>query len=72
MLSDGDTRPIERLLHHKATNTPKNTALSIGKNVSSWTVRCTLNRIGLVVSVKKKKPALSNRNVKNPQKLNSR
>lgn len=64
LLSDGDARQIERLLHNKDTKTPKNAAKSIGKDVSSWTVRRALNRIGLVASVKKKKPALSDRNVK--------
>lgn len=64
LLSDGDARQIERLLHDKAIKTPKNAAKSIGKDVSSWTARRALKIIGLVASVKKKKPALSDRNVK--------
>ena len=64
LLSDGDARQIERLLHNKDIKIPENAVKRFGKDVSSWTVRRALNRIGLVASVKKKKPALSDRTVK--------
>lgn len=64
LLSDGDARLVERNLATKSFRTPKEAAKILNKSVSDRTVRRSLQRIGLVSAVKKKKPALSEKNVK--------
>lgn len=64
LLTDGDARLMERLMTSKDAKTPKAAAKIVGKNVSEWTARRRLRRIGLVSAVKKKKTALSEKNIK--------
>lgn len=64
LLTDADARHIERLMRKNDTKTPKLAAKAINKNVSEWTIRRALRKIGLVSAVKQKKPALSSKNVK--------
>ena len=44
-------------------STPKGASLPINKNPSKWTARRVLHNIGYTSVVKKKKPALSDKNV---------
>lgn len=64
LISDGNARLIERRIKNNKKLTPKAAAKDLNLNASEWTVRRSLNRIGLVSSVKKKKPALSDKNIK--------
>ena len=59
LLSEGDARAMERLLSSNQAKTPKQAASAIDKPVSAWTDRRALRRIGLISTVKQKKPALS-------------
>jgi len=43
---------------------PKDASVAIGKPVSQWTACRALGRIGYASEVKKKKPALSDKNIK--------
>lgn len=63
-LSDADARLMEREMRKDSSITPKQAADALNKNVSEWTARRALHRIGLLSAVKKKKPALSAKNVK--------
>lgn len=62
-LSDRDSRNMARLLTAGTAKTPKEAAITLGKNISEWTARRSLNRIGLQAAEKKKKPALSAKNI---------
>lgn len=64
VMSNGDARVIERMIKSREARTPMAAAKAINKDVSEWTVRRALKRIGLVASIKKKKPALSEKNVR--------
>lgn len=64
LLTDSDARLVERLMITKAAKTPKKAAEALNKNVCAKTVTRALHRIGLVSSVKQKKPALSEKNTK--------
>lgn len=63
-LTDPESRCMAKLVTSGTARTPKEAAASIGKNVSEWTARRCLERIGLEASVRKKRPALSARNIK--------
>lgn len=63
-LTDGDARAVERLLRKNECRTPREAAAKLELQASTWTVRRSLNKIGMVAAVKQKKPALSERNVK--------
>lgn len=64
LLTDGDARVMERLMRRKDSLTPKLAAEQINMDVSQWTARRALRRIGLISAIKQKKPALSDKNVK--------
>jgi len=49
--------------------TPKGASLAINKNVSEWNARRALRDIGYISSVKKNKPALSDKNITAPLKF---
>lgn len=63
MLTDSDARQMERLLRKSSKLTPQEATLAINKPTSEWTARRALKRIGLIASVKQKKPALSKKNI---------
>ena len=64
LLSERDARAMDRLLTSKHVKAPKQAAAAIDKPINEWTVRRALRRIGLISAVRKKKPALSEKNVK--------
>ena len=64
LLTDSDARLMMQHMKKDKCLTPGNAALDIGKPVSRWTARRSLHNIGYISAVKKKKPALSVKNVK--------
>ncbi|XP_075159678.1 uncharacterized protein LOC142232855 [Haematobia irritans] len=64
LLKDSDARLMLRQIRNKSCKTPKQPALAIRKNVSAPTARRALHRLGYVSAVKKKKSALSDKNIK--------
>lgn len=64
LLNDSDARLMLRQMRTKSSKTPKQAALAINKNVSAPTARRALHRLGYMSAVKKKKPALSDKNIK--------
>lgn len=64
LLKDSDARLMIREMKKNGSKTPKQAANAINKDVSEWTARRALQRIGLVAAVKKKKPALSDKNIR--------
>lgn len=64
LLTNSDARLMMSKMRQKKLLTPKGASMAINKNVSQWTARRALHKIGYVSSVKKNKPALSDKNVK--------
>ena len=62
-LSVRDCRNMARLLTSGKVNTPKQAARAVNKGVSEWTAIRSLQRIGLKAKEKKRKPALSLKNI---------
>ncbi|XP_075159510.1 uncharacterized protein LOC142232741 [Haematobia irritans] len=69
LLKDSDARLMLRQIRNKSCKTPKQAVLAIRKNVSAPTARRALHRLGYVSAVKKKKPALSDKNIKSRLKF---
>jgi len=64
LLKDSDARLMMSKMRTDKFLTPKKASMDIGKDVSRWTARRALAKVGYVASVKKNKPALSEKNVK--------
>jgi len=63
LLKESDARLMMSEMRRNKLLTPKGASLAINKNVSEWTARRALRDIGYISSVKKNKPALSDKNV---------
>lgn len=62
-ITERASREMARLLTSGSVKTPKEAILAIGNDASVWTARRALHRIGLKAIERKKKPALSAKNI---------
>ncbi|XP_075161213.1 uncharacterized protein LOC142234030 [Haematobia irritans] len=69
LLNDSDVRLMLHQIQNKSCETPKQVALAIRKNLSASTARRALHKLGYVSAVKKKQPALSDKNIKSRLKF---
>jgi len=64
ILTDADARLMMQKIKNEKNCKPKDASAAMGKPVSQWTACRALRRIGYASEVKKKKPALSDKNIK--------